>query len=137
MGVKKYSPDEIPQDGSCYDCRLSYSSDGWIEAVVPNDVWAIIAPTDHGGGVLCINCISRRCTEAGLWNVPVVFCGLEPLVPVAAFPSAVRCARCNDLGHIVTPDLSGLTTLGWRFDDTIHGWVCQKHSEDGDAICNS
>lgn len=56
----------------CYDCGLLYGSDSWVEAVVPEYVWVKINPThDYGGGILCINCIAKRCDEAGFCDVPV------------------------------------------------------------------
>lgn len=54
----------------CYDCGRVYSSDAWIEAVVSNDVWARIAPTE-GNGMLCINCMAIRCVRLELKDVPV------------------------------------------------------------------
>ena len=57
---------------ACHDCGLIYGSDGWIDAVVPDEIWKIINPSDDiGGGTLCINCMARRCVEAGLYEVPV------------------------------------------------------------------
>lgn len=80
--MKRFADHERPQ-GCCYDCGLSYRDPGWIEAVVPDVVWSIINPTYHEtAGLLCINCISSRCAEAGLVNVPVAFSGMEPLRPV-------------------------------------------------------
>lgn len=56
----------------CADCGLPYGCDGWIDAVVPDRVWAIISPTGGPGGLLCLNCLARRCRLWGLSNVPVV-----------------------------------------------------------------
>lgn len=56
----------------CYDCGLTYGGAGWIEAVVPNDIWARISPTGDEGGLLCINCIASRCASLGLEGVPVM-----------------------------------------------------------------
>src|SRR3990167_8552853 len=127
MALKRYSEDETPTDARCYDCGFPYESDGWIETSVPDEVWDIIKPTEGGGGLLCINCISVRCAEAGLSNVPIQFCGTEPLIPVWAFPRVVKCKHCNAIVHIVAPDLSGLLAYGWWYDEP-HGWVCPKHS---------
>jgi hypothetical protein len=74
--VKAYSRTEITWEGTpvaigCYDCGIPYGDDAWIEILVPNDVWAVIAPHD-GQGLLCINCIAQRCVEAGLENVPMM-----------------------------------------------------------------
>jgi len=70
---------------SCHDCGLDYDDPGWIEAIVPDDIWEIITPADcREGGILCITCISRRCAEAGLTDVPVLLCGTEPLRAVTS-----------------------------------------------------
>ena len=66
----------------CEDCGLPYGEPGWIEAIVPDEVWWIITPADPDnkrGGILCITCIARRCEEAGLEDVPVLLCGMERL----------------------------------------------------------
>jgi hypothetical protein len=55
----------------CYDCGKRYGGPDWIEAVVPHDIWAQISPTRDEGGLLCINCMARRCVNAGLQDVPV------------------------------------------------------------------
>lgn len=57
----------------CYDCGLEYGSIGWMDALVADDVWHQITPTGRpdGSGILCINCIARRCAELGLRDVPV------------------------------------------------------------------
>lgn len=69
--MKRYTDDERP-NACCYDCGLEYGGNAWMDALVPNDVWAIINPTFHeGAGILCVSCINRRCVEAGLSNVPV------------------------------------------------------------------
>jgi hypothetical protein len=56
----------------CADCGLPYGCDGWIDAVVPDRVWAVIGPCEGGGGLLCVNCTARRLHMWGLSNVPVV-----------------------------------------------------------------
>lgn len=63
----------------CDGCGLSYGSDWWIEAIVPDDIWAQISPTKDSGGLLCIGCIARRLRTLGLTDVPVMLCGTEPL----------------------------------------------------------
>ena len=63
----------------CYDCGLPYDGPGWIEAIIPDKVWDFISPTGDQGGILCINCISKRCAEKGLSRIPIWFCGQEPL----------------------------------------------------------
>jgi len=63
----------------CYDCGLKYGGEGWIEAIIPDKVWNDISPTGNGGGLLCINCISKRLAKKKYKNVPVWLCGMEPL----------------------------------------------------------
>jgi hypothetical protein len=56
----------------CYDCHLPYGGNEWVEAVVPDDVWEQIKPQEgQGAGILCINCMAKRCAKMGLENVPV------------------------------------------------------------------
>lgn len=54
---------------TCADCSLGYGSPGWCDAVVPNEIWAQIAPE---GGVICFTCMTRRTVSAGLENVPIM-----------------------------------------------------------------
>lgn len=56
----------------CYDCGFSYGGIGWVDVLVPNDVWAQISPTHDEGGVLCFNCIARRAERLGLTDVAVL-----------------------------------------------------------------
>lgn len=79
--MRKYTDAERAVIGAaCHDCGLAYTDPGWIEAIVSDHVWEIINPTYHpGAGLLCITCIARRCHEAGLHDVPVLLCGVEPL----------------------------------------------------------
>lgn len=57
---------------TCHDCHLPYGGPAWIEAVVPNEIWSRISPTHDDGGILCINCMARRCADMGLEDVPVM-----------------------------------------------------------------
>lgn len=57
---------------TCADCPLPYGDPGWCDAVLPNDVWARIAPRESGGGVLCISCMARRLVALGLEDVPLL-----------------------------------------------------------------
>lgn len=57
---------------TCADCPLPYGDSGWCDAVLPNDVWAKIAPNPPDGGVLCISCMARRLVALGLENVPLL-----------------------------------------------------------------
>jgi hypothetical protein len=50
----------------CFQCGLVYGDVGWMDAVVPNNVWAQISPTGHEGGVLCITCMAKRCEVLGI-----------------------------------------------------------------------
>lgn len=64
----------------CYDCGLAYGSEGWIEAIIPNEVWRAISPTGDEGGILCITCIARRLRRRGYdHKVRVNLCGTELL----------------------------------------------------------
>lgn len=58
--------------GQCYDCGRAYDDPGWVEAIVPDDIWGKINPSPQtGGGLLCINCIALRCAKLGLDKVPI------------------------------------------------------------------
>lgn len=74
--MKKYEDHERPLppagEAACYDCRLPYGSPAWCDVIVPDDVWETINPTHYkGAGLLCFNCITARCIEAGLSSVPI------------------------------------------------------------------
>jgi hypothetical protein len=57
---------------ACHDCGLLYSDNGWCDTFVDNDVWKQITPGDHcESGLLCFNCIARRCVERGLRDVQI------------------------------------------------------------------
>lgn len=86
--VKRYTSYELAMkfphgETRCYDCGQLYGGPEWIEAHVPTSIWCQIQPTDpaeeKGAGILCINCINKRCLELGLSNVPVMFGGEEAL----------------------------------------------------------
>lgn len=55
----------------CYECGLPYSSAGWIDAVVADEVWLKISPTGDEGGLLCITCMARRLVISGINGVGV------------------------------------------------------------------
>lgn len=56
----------------CFDCGLPYGSPGWVEAVVPHDIWnEHLSPGGNEGGLLCINCMAARASKAGLVDVPL------------------------------------------------------------------
>lgn len=74
--MRKYTDEEIGAFNPlcCFDCGLVYGTPGWMDVLIPNDVWEMINPTFHensGAGILCIHCINRRCQELGLMYVPV------------------------------------------------------------------
>lgn len=74
--MRKYTDEESPILAQCFDCGLPYEHPAWIEALVTNEVWAIINPTYHEhGGLLCITCIADRCFQTGLTDVQVAIAG--------------------------------------------------------------
>lgn len=80
----------------CYDCGLRYGDDGWIECMVPNDVWLKIGHTGDLSGILCITCIARRAKRLGLTRISVMLCGTEALRVASqdeAFDRGWSCAR--------------------------------------------
>jgi hypothetical protein len=56
---------------ACFDCGRAYSSPAWVEAVIPDSAWDVIAPKADGSGVLCICCMGTRLVRFGLEDVPV------------------------------------------------------------------
>lgn len=67
----KYPDSEQPSE-QCYDCGLKYDDPAWVDVLIPDEIWETINPTYHeGAGLLCFNCIARRCAAAGLDKVPV------------------------------------------------------------------
>ena len=56
----------------CYDCGLKYTSDRWVEAVIPNKIWERITPNSNkGAGLLCISCMAVRLKGLGIDVVPI------------------------------------------------------------------
>lgn len=51
---------------ACYDCHLAYDDPGFADLVVPNDVWLLVSPTGHEGGLLCPTCLVRRAERLGI-----------------------------------------------------------------------
>lgn len=96
-GERRDTQHRLPEDmhperigmrgGWCFDCGLDYGGPAWIEAVIPDDVWAKIAPREGKYGLLCITCIARRLARLGLEKVPVRLCGTEPLRAESGEPS--------------------------------------------------
>ncbi|MFA5458046.1 MAG: hypothetical protein WC261_10490 [Synergistaceae bacterium] len=70
----------------CYDCGFDYEDPGWIEAIIPDQIWNEISPTKDQGGILCILCISKRLAEKGYKDIPVWLCGTEPIRPIMGDP---------------------------------------------------
>jgi len=67
----KYDEKKESVHGGCYDCGLYYGCDAWADVHLPNDVWDMINPSEYkGGGLLCLNCITRRLEFLGLEEVP-------------------------------------------------------------------
>lgn len=44
----------------CNDCLMPYGEHDWIDTVLPDRQWKIIAPD---GGILCANCIIKRASK--------------------------------------------------------------------------
>ena len=75
-------------ESSIYKTIERLEADGWVEAVVPHDVWANhLSPRGNSGGILCITCMAARAAEAGLRNVPCLLAA-GPFVPAPADNSA-------------------------------------------------
>lgn len=59
--------EDLRSFGSCYDCGRRYGDEhGFSDLIVPDAVWAMIAPRPSGGGLLCACCITRRMRERGI-----------------------------------------------------------------------
>lgn len=63
-------PDPRPLDAACYDCARPYSAIG--DCSIARDTWTKIAPTPHGGGILCPNCMLERLHALKISNVPAI-----------------------------------------------------------------
>lgn len=76
----------------CQDCGLEYGCPEWLEAVVPNDIWAKISPTGDSDGLLCITCMAMRCAALGMEDVPMMLAAgvfaLEPYRPYSVVEGA-------------------------------------------------
>lgn len=62
--------EDRPLDAACYDCARPYAAIG--DCSVTHDVWTKIAPTAHGGGILCPNCMLERLHVLKISNVPAI-----------------------------------------------------------------
>jgi len=70
--INKWGTDLKLGKAECWECGLEYGIEGWVECVLPDDVWEIISPSyEKGCGLLCIGCIVARLEDAGLKNTPV------------------------------------------------------------------
>lgn len=70
--IRKYTEERPIGTNRCYDCGMKYDDTGWIEIVVPDDIWETISPTHRkGGGLLCGSCLIRRLVIAGIKTVSV------------------------------------------------------------------
>jgi len=79
----------------CYDCGRRYGESDWVEAIIPDAIWAAISPAGDESGILCIACIARRLTKAGFYNVPVWLCGTEPFQARAGNPEITLLCRAE------------------------------------------
>ena len=66
---------QIRPDGrlGCVDCGELYGGPRFPDLVIPDAVFAQIAPVPPDGGILCPNCINARLEAAGLFGVPGAF----------------------------------------------------------------
>jgi hypothetical protein len=49
----------------CADCGIEYGT--FPDMILPDDVWARIAPREGKYGILCPTCIAKRLDKIGLW----------------------------------------------------------------------
>ena len=52
---------------ACMRCGL----DCGMDAIIPDDAWALIAPDESGGGMFCLWCMDELLAEKGMRNIPV------------------------------------------------------------------
>ena len=60
--------------GECYDCGRKYGGLGWVDAIIPDEIWAIISPSiteDKENGLLCFCCIAKRLEQNHLTDISV------------------------------------------------------------------
>jgi hypothetical protein len=50
---------------NCADCGMEYGT--FPDMILPDDVWARIAPREGKYGILCPTCIAKRLDKIGLW----------------------------------------------------------------------
>lgn len=57
---------------ACHDCGRPYGAPGWVEAVVPHEIWNnYLSPQGDEGGLLCIGCMADRAASLGLTDIPL------------------------------------------------------------------
>lgn len=62
--VNQENPD-VSTSAHCADCGMEYGT--FPDMILPDDVWARIAPNEGGNGILCPTCIAKRLDKIGLW----------------------------------------------------------------------
>jgi hypothetical protein len=70
------APDHVPAEpvawgpapsfGGCMGCGRPYSDDGFMDFIVPDNVWDKISPTGDSGGLLCPGCIIGHIIQADI-----------------------------------------------------------------------
>ena len=62
--VNQENPD-VSTSANCADCGMEYGT--FPDMILPDDVWARIAPREGKYGILCPTCIAKRLDKIGLW----------------------------------------------------------------------
>lgn len=105
----------------CQDCGLAREDPGWIVARVPDDVWQQIRPRS---GLLCINCIARRCAAVGLKDVPVQLEG-GPLRAIHASTAEWFLGEYRE--YLQSEDKSAKTIYNYLIDVRLFGeWLASS-----------
>lgn len=60
-----------PRTNGCWDCGRLWSSPGWVDAWIPDELWLRIAPLPSGRGYLCVHCITAALDRIGARDVPI------------------------------------------------------------------
>lgn len=47
-------------------CGLAYEDPGWVDVLIPTDVWVQISPRGDTGGVMCMTCMARALVRLGI-----------------------------------------------------------------------
>ena len=64
----------MSEGAQCFDCGFEYGSPGWVDAVIPDDDWIAIG-MKRCEGLLCFNCIMKRCEGRGVKASVVLMSG--------------------------------------------------------------